>query len=152
MIRQFRPGDASSCCSLIHDCLANDSSFSSALREKISVSETPRSMDERAGLFYIAVCELEGHIRGLAGLDMNEIRLLYVSPDHQKRGIGRLLFEHIKAMVPGALFPEIFVYSSIQAIGFYKACGFIDKGPFTFDVGGEPLHTVFMICPISPMA
>jgi GNAT superfamily N-acetyltransferase len=144
MIRQFQPEDASSCCQLIHDCLANDSTISSELREKIGISETPRSMVERAMLFYVAVCELEGRIAGLVGLDMNEIRLLYVSPGYQKRGIGRLLLEHIKPMVPKALFSDIFVYASLQAIDFYKGCGFIDRGSFTFDIDGEPLHTIFM--------
>jgi GNAT superfamily N-acetyltransferase len=79
---------------------------------------------------------------------MNEIRLLYVAPDSQHRGIGRSLFEHIKALVPGAMFREIFVYSTIGASGFYRACGFQDKGPFIFDVGGESLPTVFMSLPI----
>jgi N-acetylglutamate synthase-like GNAT family acetyltransferase len=149
MIRQFQPGDAPACCQLIHDCLANDSSLSSGLREKINISETPQIMDERARLFYIAVCELEGRIVGLVGLDMNEIRLLYVSPGHQRNGIGRRLFEHIKAMVPKTLFSDIFVYASLQSIGFYQACGFIDKGPFAFDVGGKPIPTVFMTFSLS---
>jgi N-acetylglutamate synthase-like GNAT family acetyltransferase len=149
MIRQFQPGDAPACCQLIRDCLANDSSLSSVLREKMGISETPPMMDERARLFYIAVYELDGRIVGLAGLDMNEIRLLYVSPGHQRNGIGRRLFEHVKAMVPKTLFTDIFVYASLQSIGFYQACGFIDKGSFAFDVDGKPMPTVFMTYPIS---
>ena len=105
-------------------------------------------MNERARLFYVAVYESENRILGVAGLDMNEILLLYVSPEHQRRGIGRALFEHLRAMVPGILFQDIFVYSSIQAVGFYRACGFIEKGPFCFDLAGAPLPTVFMVLPI----
>jgi GNAT superfamily N-acetyltransferase len=151
MIRQFQPEDAASCCRLIHACLDGDASFSFALREKIRSGETPPVMNERARLFYVAVCELENRIVGLGGLDMNEIRLLYVSPQHQRRGIGRALFEHLKAMVPGILFPDIFVYSTLQAVGFYKACGFMEKGPFCFDLAGEPLPTIFMTFPIRSM-
>ena len=150
MIRQFQPEDALSCCALIRACVANDPSYSPMLREKIKGSETPQSILERAGHFYIAVYELEDRILGMVGLDMNEIRLLYVSPEHQQRGVGRQLFEHVKAMVPRALFADIFVYSSEQAAGFYRACGFIDKGPFAFDFDGEPLTTVFMAFPLSP--
>jgi len=150
MIRLFQPEDALSCCELIHSCLANDPSYSFALREKIKSSETPQGIVGRSRLFYIAVYELEGRILGIAGLDMNEIRLLYVSPDHQKRGIGRLLIKHLMAMVPRALFADIFVYSSEQAVGFYRACGFIEKGPFAFDLDGELLNTVFMTFPLSP--
>jgi N-acetylglutamate synthase-like GNAT family acetyltransferase len=147
MIRQFQPGDASSCCALIRACLASDSSYSSALLQRIRTSETPQSMNERAKLFYIAVYESENRLLGVVGLDMNEIRLLYVSPEHQRRGIGRFLLEHIKIMVPSALFSDIFVYSSEQAVGFYRACGFMDKGPFVIDLEGEPLPTVFLTLP-----
>ena len=101
-------------------------------------------MMERARLFYVAVCQLKNEIVGVAGLDLNEIRLLYVSPAHQRLGIGRSLLEHIKAMVPGFMFSDIFVYSSRQAVGFYTACGFVEKGPCIFDLAGEPLQTVFM--------
>ena len=145
MIRLFRPEDASACCSIIRACLEADASYPSALRAKIRAGETAESMKQRAELFYIAVYEEENRILGFAGLDMNEIRLLYVAPDSQHRGIGRSLLEHVKTMVPGAVFPEIFVYSTIGAAGFYGACGFIDKGPFVFDLGGESLPTVFMM-------
>ena len=151
MIRLFRPEDASACCSIIRACLEADASYPSALRAKISAGETAESMKERAELFYMAVYEEENRILGFAGLDMNEIRLLYVAPDSQHRGIGRSLLEHIKTMVPGAVFPEIFVYSTIGAAGFYGACGFIDKGPFVFDLGGESLPTVFMTLAVQPL-
>ncbi len=151
MIRQFQPEDAPVCCNLIHACLESDPSFSMILREKIRGSETPLTMNERARLFYVAVYELENQILGVAGLDMNEIRLLCVSPEHQRCGIGRALFDHFKPMVPGILFSDIFVYSSIQAVGFYRACGFIEKGRFSFDIAGEPLSTIFMTFPIKQL-
>jgi len=144
MIRLFRPEDASACCSIIRACLEADASYPSALRAEIRAGETAESMRKRAELFYVAVYEEENRILGCAGLDMNEIQLLYVAPDSRHRGIGRSLFEHIKAMVPGAVFPEIFVYSTLGASGFYEACGFTDKGPFVFDLYGESLPTVFM--------
>ena len=112
MIRQFQHQDADSCSRLIHACLENDPSYSFALREKIRRLETAQAMAERARLFYVAVYEAGKKILGVAGLDMNEIRLLCVSPEHQRLGIGRSLIEHIKSMVPGFLFSDIFVYSS----------------------------------------
>jgi N-acetylglutamate synthase-like GNAT family acetyltransferase len=114
----------------------------------MSVYETPKRMNERARLFYVAVYESESRISGVVGLDMNEIRLLGVSPDFQRQGIGRALVEHVKAMVPALLFPDVFVYSSLQAVEFYKACGFIEKGPFSFDIGGVLQRTIFMAFPL----
>jgi GNAT superfamily N-acetyltransferase len=148
MIRQFRPEDSIACCSLIQECLANDSSLSSGLREILQNSETPQGMEERARLFFVAVFESEGRILGIAGLELNEIRLLFVSPEHRRSGIGRALVEYIKSLVPNMLFSDIFVYSSIQGREFYGACGFKEKGPVIFDIGGEQLHTVFMAFPL----
>jgi GNAT superfamily N-acetyltransferase len=150
MIRQFDTRDAASCCEIIHSCLRLDSTISAALRLKIINGETPQSIRERARLFYIAVYESGDRVLGLAGLDMNEIRLVYVSPDCQHQGIGRSLVDHVKAMVPAALFQEIFVYSTSGAVGFYGACGFTDRGPYLLDLSGEHLKTVFMTCPTSP--
>ena len=150
MIRQFQPQDAASCSRLIHACLENDPFYSSAVRQKIGRLETEQAMMERARLFYVAVCTSEGEVVGVAGLDMNEIRILCVSPEHRRVGIGRALFRHIKAMVPGFLFSDIFVYSSPQAVDFYRACGFVEKGPFVFDLDGEPLQTIFMTSATNP--
>jgi N-acetylglutamate synthase-like GNAT family acetyltransferase len=148
MIRQFRPEDALACCTLIHACLAEDNSLSPGLREKLLSSETPQTMVERSRLFYVAIYESENGILGIAGLDMNEIRLLFVSPEHRRSGIGRALLDFIQSMVPGILFQDIFVYSSLAGREFYKARGFIEKGPVNFEVDGEPLRTIFMSRPI----
>ncbi len=144
MIRQFQPADAPSCCALIRECLASDSSIPPVLRKKFLASETPESIQERAKLFYVAVYETQSRILGVAGLDLNEIRLLCVSPQARRRGIGYALIEHFRPMVPAILFPDIFVYSSIEGRDFYKACGFVEKGPANFDFAGEQLQTIFM--------
>jgi N-acetylglutamate synthase-like GNAT family acetyltransferase len=133
---------------LIHACLVDDSTLSPALRDKLLSSETPQAIEERARLFYVVVDESGDGISGIAGLDMNEIRLLCVSPEQRRKGIGRALLEHLHTMVPGILFPDIFVYSSMEGRSFYKACGFAEKGPVNFDIGGERLRTIFMVLPI----
>jgi GNAT superfamily N-acetyltransferase len=151
MIRQFRTEDAASCSRLIHACIQSDLTYSPPIREALCGRETPESMAERAKLFYMAVYESGDGVLGVAGLDMNEVRLLYVDPAHQRCGIGRILLEHLISMVPGTVFSDIYVYSSEQAVGFYRACGFIEKGPFVFDIGGLPLRTIFMTLPARPV-
>jgi N-acetylglutamate synthase-like GNAT family acetyltransferase len=106
--------------------------------------ETAETMLKRAGLFYVAVYECENQVLGVAGMDMNEIKLLFVSPEAQRRGIGRMLWDHIRPMAPAPLFSDIFVYSSLQASGFYQACGFTEKGLCHFDFNGIPIPTVFL--------
>lgn len=101
-------------------------------------------MTERAACFYIAVYEEELQVLGLVGLDLNEVRLLYVDPGSRRRGIGRSLLEHVKSMVPETLFQDIFVYAALGAVGFYQSRGFIDKGQVVFDLAGIEMQTTFM--------
>ena len=144
MIRKFIPGDAVACCKLVQACIISDRSMPTILRDAMIRAESPNAMLERSRLFYVAVYESNDRISGIVGLDMNEIRILCVSPGLQRRGIGRALLGHAIEMVPGALFQDIFVYAAPGAVAFYKAAGFSEKGPMTFTFEGEPLQTVFM--------
>jgi citrate lyase synthetase len=144
MIRQFRVEDASACCDLIRACVQDDISISDSLRGRILATETPQAMIERASLYYVAVYEWETRILGIAGLDLNEVRLLFVSPARRRAGIGRALIGHLKAMVPATFFSDIFVYASTQSVEFYKSCGFVERGPVELDVADGKLRTVFM--------
>jgi len=144
MIRQFRAEDAQACCELIHACIERDPQISAALQERICGKESPETMLQRAGLFYVAVYDSGQGILGVAGLDMNEVRLLYVSPGHQGRGIGGELLAHLESMVPSTLFADIFVYSTFAAVDFYRSHGFTPGGEYVFYYDGEQLTTVFM--------
>jgi len=150
MIRQFVSADADACCGLVHACLALDSRLSRALYSTLQAMETPQAMRRRSSLFYMAVYESSNAVLGVAGLDMNEVRLLYVSPQHQSQGIGRALLNHLETMVPSSMFTDIFVYSTHGAAGFYSRCGFKSMGDFTFDVNGHQLQTTFMIKLLNP--
>jgi GNAT superfamily N-acetyltransferase len=149
VIRPFKSEDASFGSALIIECLKNDPAYNPSLLQKAIRCETAQAMRNRASVYYVAVYEEAGKIRGVAGLDMNEIRLLYVSPACQRRGIGRDLLLHLIGMVPRALFSDVFVYTTKQAVAFYRTYGFEDKGPFLFHLEGEKLQTVFMALPIT---
>jgi ribosomal protein S18 acetylase RimI-like enzyme len=144
MIRQFRAGDADTCSRLVRDCLEHDITLDVDLRRHLLGLESPQAMQQRAALFYVAVFETELGVAGLGGVDMNEIRLLYVSPGAQRQGIGRAVLRHLEEMVPAALFPDIFVYSVPSAVGFYQAHGYRSGGEHIIDVGSHRLATVFM--------
>jgi len=144
MIRQFKPEDSGECCRLYRSCIEQDGSLQQPLRDELLRTESPETMAERARLFYIAVHETEGRIAGLGGIDLNEIRLLFVAPENRGRGIGRQLLQHLEEMAPRALFRNIFVYATPGAAGFYQAHGYAPGGEHVFRVGRHDLHTLFM--------
>ncbi len=144
MIRQFRTEDAPGCVRVIQACVERDPQISAALRQKLLRSESPEKMLRRASLFYVAVFDSDEGAWGVAGLDLNEIRLLYVVPEHQGEGIGGALLSHLESMIPPAVFTDIFVYSTFAAVDFYRARGYTSGGEFTFDIDGESLTAVFM--------
>jgi GNAT superfamily N-acetyltransferase len=144
MILQFKPEDARPCSDLIRACIDADTWMQPELRRIMLKRESPDAMAERARLFYVAVYRSEFGIAGVGGVDMNEIRLLYVSPPFQGQGFGRALLAHLEEMVPSALFPDIFAYSTLSAAGFYQACGYAPGGNHAFDLEGHELQTVFM--------
>ncbi len=74
----------------------------------------------------IYVAENEGRIVGTAALKDTSIGMVYVDPDFYGAGIGRKLIDHVIQRAREALIPLLTVHASLNSIGFYKSCGFMD--------------------------
>ena len=61
------------------------------------------------------------------GTDLFHLQKLYVMPDHQGRGVGKLLFygvvDYIKSVHPEHCYMELNVNRKNRAVGFYKKLG-----------------------------
>lgn len=84
------------------------------------------------GEFWVA--EQEGRIVGVGGwspdgmeADLAWIRYLFVHPDTARRGIGRRLVERAERSASGAGRPRLRVWASLNAVGFYRAVGFLPE-------------------------
>jgi GNAT superfamily N-acetyltransferase len=143
-IRQFQPADAEACSRIVHICLNHDPLVPEASRQHVLGSETREIMLERARSFYVAVCISCDVVAGFGGVDMNEIRFLFVSPEHRRRGIGSSLLQHLETWIPPALFEDIFAYSSPGAMDFYRSHGYEPKGEHFFPAGDSSIPTIFM--------
>jgi GNAT superfamily N-acetyltransferase len=152
VVRPLRPADAAACSALVRACIERDSALPAALRAELAQGERPETMLERARLYYVAVCAMEGRPAGVGAIDWNEIRMLCVAPDLQRRGIGSLMLQHLEAMVPPALFREIFVYASPSASGFYARNGYEARGRHAFRIDRYEIETVFMVKRLSGSA
>ncbi len=77
---------------------------------------------------------------GFIGLLSRHIGGLFVDPDHQGGGIGRLLVTHAMSL-KGAL--ELEVYARNQAaLGFYRRLGFVETGRRPTDDNGLPFELI----------
>lgn len=144
VIRQFVLEDAEVASAIVRSCLRLDPMVPASARDELILMESPASMIERSRLFYMAVCVHAGCIAGVGGVDMNEIRLLFVDPGRQRLGIGSRLLQHLEACVPPALFGDVFVYSALGAVGFYRARGYRPEGEHLFFIAGHTVPTIFM--------
>ena len=84
------------------------------------------------GGFWVA--EQEDRLLGVGGWspdslepDLAWIRYLFVHPAAVRRGIGRRLVERAERAACAAERPRLRVWSSLNAVGFYRALGFLPE-------------------------
>lgn len=65
----------------------------------------------------------------------DRIHGLYVTPDHAGRGVGHLLMQHAEDQIGSTGSKAVFLHSSRNAEGFYRARGFTAVGPASVDKG-----------------
>ncbi len=143
-IRQFQSLDAGACNMIVRACLELDPLMPPMLKKELLRAESPVVMCERAGCFYVAVQLVEDNVAAVGGIELNEIRLLFVAPKHQRRGVGSSLLRHLETWVPCGLFSDIFVYSAPASAGFYQSHGYEPGGEHIFTIGGYSMPTIFM--------
>ena len=64
---------------------------------------------------------IDGKVAGTGSLDGDEIKAIFVDPDHQRRGIGRAIMEDLERYGKSIGLQEIKMKSSITGFEFYKA-------------------------------
>jgi GNAT superfamily N-acetyltransferase len=129
-IRRAAPADASAISTLVQagfmahiapdwEALAVQSFLAETSAEKLAPTISEAS--------FVAVYEEDGQIRGVISLPRPSLlQLLFVAPEHLRRGIGRSLWEDARAHVEEK-HPEIKTIelnSSPFAVPAYKALGF----------------------------
>jgi putative acetyltransferase len=69
-----------------------------------------------------AVCEINGQVVGFVSMIGNEVGGIFVDPEHQRRGIGRSLLDHVGEFRG---FLELGVFeANLAGRRFYEAYGF----------------------------
>ena len=82
---------------------------------------------------YVVVGVLEGDVKGVGLIEKSgDLRLCYVHPDHQRRGLGRAIVDELEKQATRWGLCEIRLTSSANAKTFYERHGYVSAG--------QPIH------------
>jgi putative acetyltransferase len=71
---------------------------------------------------------------GLAGIHGNEVRAVYVHPDHVGCGVGGALLAALEEQARSDGFETLLLHSTLNARAFYLKHGYRDEGETVFDL------------------
>ena len=89
-----------------------------------------------------ALCDADGAVMGFAGMAGPRLESLFLAPEFHRRGGGRRLVEHMRAL-RGELTVDVNEQNT-PAIAFYRACGFVVEGRSELDETGRPYPLLHM--------
>ena len=133
-IRNFRESDAAHVSTLIRRCweelVLGDYDPKGI---QIQIEETrPEKLIELNDTVKFFVAERGEIIAGFGGYDNELVRLMFVSPEFQRKGIGSLILKCILADANRQGIKKLECNSTIYAVPFYLKHGFIEKGEVDF--------------------
>ena len=126
-IRPAREDDAGDISGVILRALreTNAKDYTDEIIARVARSFSPDAVRELIGRRSVFVASIGGRIVGTASLDGSVVRTVFVAPDVQARGIGKLLMAEIARTARERKIPALTVPSSVTAEAFYAKLGFI---------------------------
>jgi len=102
----------------------NAKDYTDDIIARVERSFSPDAVRELIGKRTVFVATMGNRVVGTASLDGSVVRTVFVAPDVQARGIGKLLMAEIERTARGRSFPALTVPSSVTAEAFYARLGF----------------------------
>ena len=125
-IRHASEDDSDEVSQLIIRTLRSSSAkeYSAAIIANVELSFSPSSVQRLMAKRKVFVASDNGRIVGTGSLDGKAVRMMFVLPEFQGRGIGTQLMQRIEALARENGVDVLTVPSSITAVAFYGALGF----------------------------
>jgi len=95
------------------------------------------------------LCSDNGNPIGFLGMSPNQIEAMFIAPEHQRLGGGRLLVHHAASLADGDLTVDVNEQNT-AAHAFYESCGFILTSRSELDTAGRPYPLLHMKRPQQP--
>ena len=125
-IRPAHDDDAADISAVILRALreTNAKDYTDEIIGRVERSFSPTAVRELIGKRAAFVATIAGRIVGTASLDGSVVRTVFVAPDVQARGIGKLLMAEIERTARERNISALTVPSSVTAETFYARLGF----------------------------
>jgi len=126
MIRPALTDDAADISAVILRALreTNAKDYTDEIIARVERSFGPDAVRELIRKRTVFVATIGNRIAGTASLDGSVVRTVFVAPDVQARGIGKLLMAGIEHIARSRNIPALTVPSSVTAETFYARLGF----------------------------
>jgi N-acetylglutamate synthase-like GNAT family acetyltransferase len=126
MIRRAIEADANRISAVILRTLreTNSKDYTDEIIERVERSFSPSAVLQLIDKRTVFVVTVGGNIIGTASLDGSVIRTVFVAPNAQAQGIGKLLMAELERTARERNIPSLTVPSSVTAETFYARLGF----------------------------
>lgn len=102
----------------------NAKDYTNEIITRIERSFSPDAVRALIGKRTVFVAAVGSRVVGTASLDGSVVRAVFVAPDVQARGIGKLLMAQVEHIARARNIPALTVPSSVTAETFYARLGF----------------------------
>jgi GNAT superfamily N-acetyltransferase len=119
-VRRYRASDATACCAVVTAAVSGMADVNEAARALITAHATPAALGSELASFYTIVALDGDRIVGLAALDADEIKRVYVHPAAQGRGVGRAMMARLERDARRRGLSAVRVVAGAAAATFYE--------------------------------
>jgi N-acetylglutamate synthase-like GNAT family acetyltransferase len=125
-IRPAQAGDAAGISRVIIRALreTNAKDYTPDIIARVELSFSPAAVERLIDQREVFVAEMDNRVVGTASLDGQALRTMFVLPDMQGRGIGRLLVQRIERVARERQLGILTVPATVTAEAFYARLGF----------------------------
>jgi GNAT superfamily N-acetyltransferase len=145
-VRNFEPEDAEKLSQLIvqnlQQVLIKD--YPNEALEALIPFFAPEKLIEDSKHQFMLVGMVGNDLVGIASLDDDRVRNVFVDVARHRRGIGKKLMTAIEAYAQEQHLKKIYLMAAISACGFYEKLGYKIVKRFDRDLNGIPLPEVQM--------
>jgi GNAT superfamily N-acetyltransferase len=146
LVREFAPEDAERLSRLIvrnlRRVLIRD--YSPEAIEALAPFFTPARLIDVARNQHVIVCVRGADPVGIASLDGDRVRNVFVDVDMHRQGIGRLLMAHLEAYARENNVTRIYLHAALSAQAFYRALGYETVERIERELDGVPIPDIKM--------